>query len=62
MDSQILGAYLPFRMTMENLNAHKDSKWFEFWENLKEGYDLFERNRRPPNVESCQVAYIFDER
>ncbi len=49
----------PFRMTSENLKAHRKSKWIEFWRNLKEGYDWFQEYRRPPNVEVAQGRYVF---
>ncbi|MBN1570235.1 MAG: murein L,D-transpeptidase [Acidobacteria bacterium] len=49
----------PFRMTVENLNVHRDSKWFEFWKNLKEGYDWFERERRPPSIDVAKFRYVF---
>jgi murein L,D-transpeptidase YafK len=40
----------PFRMTSERMQAAAGSEWLEFWKNLKEGYDLFEKNRVPPNA------------
>ena len=50
----------PFRMTRQNLDHHKDSKWYEFWLNLKRGYDLFENNGHlPPNVTVKNKQYIF---
>ena len=50
----------PFRMTDENMMRYADSPWAEFWANLKEGYDLFEATRRPPNVTVRDRRYIFD--
>jgi len=51
----------PFRMTDENMGKHKDSKWYKFWENFKEGYDFFEKNRhKPPNVEVKKKRYVFE--
>jgi len=50
----------PFRMTDEALQNHKDHRWFEFWQNLTAGYDYFEINRRPPNVEVLDGLYVFD--
>ena len=26
------------------------SEWLDFWKNLREGYDFFERERVPPEV------------
>lgn len=41
----------PFRMTDEKMDTLKeDAKWFDFWANLKEGYDYFEFLHRPPEV------------
>ena len=51
----------PFRMTEENLSKHKSSKWYDFWKNLKEGYDWFEKNNfQPPNVKVKNGRYIFE--
>lgn len=52
---------LPFRMTNENMIAQRSSPWIAFWNNLKEGYDLFERTHRPPSVGVCSGRYIFSE-
>jgi murein L,D-transpeptidase YafK len=49
----------PFRMTGENLARHGQSEWRDFWFNLKEGYDSFERTRKPPQVSVCQTRYYF---
>lgn len=50
----------PFRMTREAMKDHKDSQWIGFWRNLKEGYDFFESNQNPPNVEVLNRRYIFE--
>ncbi len=39
----------PFRMTDKNMAAQESSPWKAFWTNLKEGYDMFERTKRPSN-------------
>ncbi len=49
----------PFRMTAENLARHRGSEWAEFWSNLKEGYDLFERERVPVGVTVRAGRYGF---
>ncbi len=49
----------PFRLTAENLERHKDSPWYDFWVNLKEGYDLFQQNRLPPIVGVANQEYVF---
>jgi murein L,D-transpeptidase YafK len=49
----------PFRLTAPNLAQYRSSPWYEFWVNLKEGYDLFERYRLPPSVEVINRRYVF---
>lgn len=49
----------PFRMTPENMAKHGSSRWAALWRNLKEGYDWFERERRPPNVTVREKRYVF---
>ncbi len=49
---------LPFRMTDANMKAHRRSKWFPFWKQLKEGYDYFEMVRKPPRVDVCGGRYL----
>ena len=34
----------PFRMTAERIESLAEPGWKDFWLNLKEGYDLFEKN------------------
>jgi murein L,D-transpeptidase YafK len=48
----------PFRMTETNLAAHAESEWYDFWLNLKEAYDLFERTHIPPAVSICDRKYV----
>jgi murein L,D-transpeptidase YafK len=50
----------PFRMTVENMQRHYGDKWYNFWENLQEGYDWFEEKKIPPNVTVKQKKYMFD--
>lgn len=49
----------PFRMTPGNLARHDSSEWRDFWLNLREGYDLFERDRVPPAVIVRDRRYVF---
>ena len=51
---------LPFKMTEENMEKHNKSKYIEFWKNLKEGYDFFEKNKIPPDVNIRSKKYIFE--
>jgi len=50
----------PFQMTEANMQRHRGEKWYGFWENLKEGYEWFERYHHPPNVTVKQKKYWFD--
>lgn len=49
----------PFRMTEQNMQRHQHSEWFDFWENLKEGYDYFEIHQHPPKVSVSDLTYSF---
>ncbi len=51
----------PFRMTDANLAAHAESDWRDFWMNLKEGYDRFERTHVPPRVSVFGRRYVFED-
>ena len=51
----------PFRLTAENLLQHRYSRWYSFWENLQEGYRLFEEHGRPPDVEVRDGEYVFTD-
>jgi len=48
----------PFRMTAANLAAHREDDWYDFWANLKEGYDYFETTRLAPNLAVCGKRYV----
>lgn len=50
----------PFKMSQANLEQHKNNKWYNFWLNLKQGYDYFENNKVPPNVTQLNGVYQFD--
>ncbi|MCM8527018.1 MAG: murein L,D-transpeptidase [Lentisphaeraceae bacterium] len=49
----------PFRMTDENMKKYKSHMWFSFWQNLKTGYDLFEKSHIPPNISVKDKDYSF---
>jgi murein L,D-transpeptidase YafK len=53
----------PFRMTKERMaEAQAESgEWLSFWENLREGYDRFERSHVPPKPTASSGRYVFDE-
>ena len=50
----------PFRMTERNVRLRRGSKWEDFWSELKQGHDLFERSRIPPVVSVCEGHYVFE--
>ena len=47
----------PFRMTEDNMNLYEGNIWYDFWTNLKEGYDYFEAERIPPKVKVEDKRY-----
>jgi len=51
----------PFRMSEKKMSAAAGSEWEEFWKNLREGYDLFEKTRVPPEVSVEGGRYRFRE-
>ena len=51
----------PFKLSLNNLSDSVINPWYPFWMNLKEGYDYFVENKRPPNVEVSNGKYIFSE-
>lgn len=51
----------PFRMTQENMISRNLSRWYPFWENLKEGYDHFEKYRIPAEVSVKDKKYVFNQ-
>jgi murein L,D-transpeptidase YafK len=51
----------PFRMTDENFAAYKTSPWLAFWQNMREGYDAFERMHRAPLISYCNGRYLVAE-
>ncbi len=50
----------PFRMTAANMAAHRSSKWYGFWQNLKQGYDYFDETRLPVPVQVCNHTYLIN--
>ncbi|WP_042995525.1 L,D-transpeptidase family protein [Bartonella quintana] len=49
----------PFRMTNANMERHSTDPHYQFWVMLKEGYDFFEENRKPPTVDVYKKRYVF---
>ena len=51
----------PFRMTEARMRRSAGSKWFPFWQNLKTGYDVFEKQKLPPEVKVVNKKYTFEK-
>lgn len=51
----------PFRMTKANLAAHGAGPWKDFWGDLRQGYESFERTRLPPRVTVCGRRYRIED-
>lgn len=49
----------PFRMTEAAMARQSDHRWAEYWQNLRQGYDLFEADHRPPRVDNQAGRYVF---
>ena len=50
----------PFPMSKKNISRKSNRGHTAFWNNLKEGWDMFYKNKRPPNVEVQNKRYVFD--
>ena len=51
----------PFRMTEQMMSLFSDNEWFDFWVNLKEGYDYFEAQKNPAHIEVKDKQYMIHE-
>ena len=51
----------PFRMTEENMAEHEESQWYDFWVELKKGYDYFEAEKLPPHIKVKNGHYTIHE-
>lgn len=49
----------PFRMTEKRMTQAAGTEWEDFWKNLKEGYDWFEKHRVPPDASVRRGRYRF---
>ena len=49
----------PFRMGDAALAGQREHRWYPFWQNLKTGYDWFERQGTPPDVTVEGRSYRF---
>ena len=51
----------PFRMSKINMAKYSENSWYDFWANLKDGYDYFEDQRLPPHIKVKKRRYIIEE-
>ncbi len=51
----------PFRMTEDRLKAYSLNEWYDFWRNLKDVHDGFERTRAPPKITVCEGRYWVED-
>lgn len=47
----------PFYMTKKNFRFHAKSTWLPFWYSLKPAYDMFQANRKPPEIKITGGQY-----
>ncbi|MEM7426828.1 MAG: 2-dehydro-3-deoxyphosphooctonate aldolase [Pseudomonadota bacterium] len=47
----------PFKMTDENLEKHKDSKWISFWRDIRPAYDIFNETGLLPQIKVLRKRY-----
>ena len=47
----------PFIMSDENMAFYEGNEWYDFWTNLKEGYDYFEAEKLPPKIKVKHKRY-----
>lgn len=50
----------PFRMTEKRMQKAASSEHYDFWKNLKTGYDIFENTKIPPEVNVREKRYVFE--
>lgn len=51
----------PFYMTDENMAFYEGGEWYDFWMNLKEGYDYFEALKFPALIKVENKSYTIHE-
>ncbi|MGL4858360.1 MAG: L,D-transpeptidase family protein [Enterobacteriaceae bacterium] len=48
----------PFRMSEQNMQRHRNSRYIAFWKQLKPGYDYFTKHSLPPTVSVSNRQYV----
>ncbi len=49
----------PFHLTEENLSSYRNHRWYNFWKELQRGYQLFNANKKPLQVQMKKGHYVF---
>ena len=49
----------PFKMNQARLDQEKQSRHYQFWGNLQEGYQQFERSQKPLEYSVQRGKYLF---
>ncbi len=57
---EVLVHIFPFRMSDDIMLKYSNNQWYNFWGNLKEGYDYFEEGGIPPRVRVVNRRYEFE--
>ena len=52
-------AIYPFIMNTQHMREYQEHPWYPLWEDLKKGYDLFEKSHIPPLVKMKEGRYLF---
>ncbi len=50
----------PFRMTPDNMERHRYSYYYSFWQQLQPGYAYFIKTHQPPSVSVNNGKYVLD--
>jgi murein L,D-transpeptidase YafK len=48
-------------MTDANMASHRNSSYISFWNELKPGYDYFQKYHTPPNVVVSSGKYVLTQ-
>ncbi|PIE74111.1 MAG: transpeptidase [Deltaproteobacteria bacterium] len=48
----------PFQLNATNMTLHEGHRWFDFWQQLKQGYDYFNQNHTPPTIDVVDGRYV----
>lgn len=51
----------PFRMTDQNMQLHRYSDYYNFWQQLKPGYDYFQQHHQPPAMSVQNGRYVLSQ-